>query len=151
MVEYIEATSKDMEPLINIRLEMLKDVNKLPATYNFNDAFIDTSRRYFEDGKHMTILIKEDDSIIGCASMCYVNVMPTFDHPSGNRAHIMNVYIKKEYRGRGIAYHAMLELINGAKRKNITELTLDSTEEGRRLYKKCGFKDSKEGMVLVLK
>lgn len=151
MIEYIKATPKEIESLLSIRIEMLEEVNNLAADYQFDNQFIDNSKEYFESDKHITILAKEGNLIIGCASMCLIKVMPTFDHPSCNRAHIMNVYTKKEYRGRGIAYHAMQELITEAKKLKITELSLDSTKEGRYLYRKCGFNESKEGLVLELK
>lgn len=42
-------------------------------------------------------------------------------------------------------------LIQEAKEKGVTEISLDTTEQGRALYKKCGFVESDECMVLDLK
>lgn len=69
-------------------------------------------------------------------------------HPSGKWAHIMNVYTRNSYRRRGIAYQMMKILIDEAKMKGITEISLDSTTLGRPLYEKCGFIKTEEGMVL---
>lgn len=41
-------------------------------------------------------------------------------------------------------------LIDEAKEKGATEISLDATREGRALYKKLGFTDSDECMVLNL-
>ena len=44
----------------------------------------------------------------------------------------------------------MTMLIEEAKEKGVTEISLDATEDGRLLYKKMGFKPSSEGMVLEI-
>lgn len=41
-------------------------------------------------------------------------------------------------------------LINEAKEKGVTEISLDATELGKPLYRKCGFVESDECMVLNL-
>jgi len=42
-------------------------------------------------------------------------------------------------------------LINEAKEKGVTEISLDASEPGRPLYKKYGFVESNECMVLNVK
>lgn len=79
-----------------------------------------------------------------------IRIMPTFDHPTGNRAHLMNVYTNIQYRRQGIARHMVDMLIEEAKEKGVTEISLDATVSGRALYRKCGFMDSEECMVLKL-
>ena len=118
--------------------------------YTFPDNLVDSSRLYFEDGNQTTILAMDGRKVVGCASVSYIEVMPTFAHPTGKRGHIMNVYTKKDYRGQGIARHMMELLINEAKLRGVTELSLDTTESGRALYHACGFNESKECMVLTI-
>ena len=86
----------------------------------------------------------------GCASISYFEVMPTFSHPTGKRAHLMNVYTRKEYRRQGIAKKMVELLIEDAKEKHATEISLDATESGRPLYEGLGFKASDECMVMEL-
>ena len=95
-----------------------------------------------------TCLAFDNDAAVGCASISYIEVMPTFSHPTGKRAHIMNVYTKKEYRRQGIARKMVEILIDNAKRKGVTEISLDATESGRPLYESLGFKASEECMVI---
>ena len=61
----------------------------------------------------------------------------------------MNVYTAKEYRKQGIGMKMVNILIDDAWNKGATEISLDATVAGRPLYKKCGFEDSEECMVLV--
>ncbi len=152
MIQYITATNDDMELLMSSRLEMLKVVNNLPADYIFSEELVTYSKEYFEKGNQTTILAidEEIDSVIGCATLCYIEMMPTFSHPTGKRAHLMNVYTNQEYRRKGIAMR-MMELLNiEARDRGVTEISLDATESGRPLYEKCGFKASDECMTLNL-
>ena len=62
----------------------------------------------------------------------------------------MNVYTAPDYCGRGIALRVAEWLIEEARRRGITEISLDATADGRPLYRKWGFPDSEECMVLTL-
>ena len=77
--------------------------------------------------------------------------MPTFDHPTGKRAHLMNVYTRNEYRRQGIARKMVELLIEKTWENGATEISLDATALGRPLYKSLGFIDSSECMVLAKK
>jgi len=68
---------------------------------------------------------------------------------TGKRAHLMNVYTDAAYRRQGIAFTMTNMLIEAAWNRGATEISLDSTESGRALYIKCGFKDSDEWMAHV--
>lgn len=148
-VEYRIATKEDMDLLMSSRLEMLKVVNDLDYSYKYSEEMIENSRKYFEDGNQTTVLALDRDRVIGCATMCYIYIMPTFSHPTGKRAHLMNVYTMKEWQRQGIAKKMVSMLIEEAWKRGATEISLDATEEGRQLYYKLGFTDSDECMVLL--
>ena len=147
-MEYRIATIDDIEELMDIRLEMLRIVNNLKEDQDFSDELVTYSRKYFIDGNQETCLAFDNGAAIGCASISYIEVMPTFSHPTGKRAHLMNVYTKEEYRRQGIAREMVQLLIDDAKAKGATEISLDATAAGRPLYISLGFKDSNECMVL---
>lgn len=149
MIQYMITAKDDIELLMQSRLEMLRVVNQLPSDYKFDSEFIELSRQYFNSADQTTVLAIDKD-VVGCASLCYIDVMPTFSHPTGKRAHLMNVYTRKQYRRQGIASEMLNILIEEAGKKGVTEISLDATESGRPLYKKHGFVDSEECMVLNL-
>lgn len=138
-----------MDLLMKSRMEMLQVVNELTPEYVFDKKLIDNSIEYFTNGNQTTVLARDKD-IIGCATICYIDMMPTFSHPTGKRAHLMNVYTNAKYRRKGIAMHMIDMLVMEAKEKGVTEISLDATESGRPLYKKYGFIESNESMVLLL-
>ena len=148
-VSYRIATKDDMDLLMSSRLEMLRVVNDLDLSYEYSNEIVERSIEYFENGDHTTVLAMDGKRVIGCATICYMYIMPTFSHPSGKRAHLMNVYTMKEWQRRGIAKTMVSMLIDEAWKRGATEISLDATEEGRPLYRKLGFTDSTEGMVLT--
>ena len=152
MIQYKTATSEDIAELMQIRLEMLREVNDLSPDYVFSEEFCLYSRDYFLNGQHTTVLAIDGkiNEPIGCATLCYIELMPTFSHPTGKRTHLMNVYTAPDYRGQGIARRMVEMLMEEARRRGVTEISLDATASGRPLYRKLGFRDSEECMVLVL-
>ncbi len=150
MIKVVISNISDIDKILEARFETIKDVCNLEESYSFSEKFMMDTKMYFQNAKQTTVLAFDDEVVIGCATLCYVWLLPTFDHPGGIRGHIMNVYTNKRYRRQGIAYQMMNMLINDARDKGATELSLDATEKGRLLYKKCGFATSSEGMVLKL-
>lgn len=150
MIEYRIASKGDMELLMGSRLEMLRVVNDLPQAYEFDAVLKEESREYFSTGDQTTILAMEQGQVVGCATLCYIGMMPTFSHPTGKRAHLMNVYTREQYRRQGIAAHMVEVLVSEARERGVTEISLDATESGRPLYEKLGFMASQECMVLNL-
>lgn len=149
MINIIKATAADLDRVISSRIEMLKVVNGLSDDTEFDKEFISNTKEYLCNS-NQTTLLAVDKEVIGCATICYINVLPTFDHPGGKRAHIMNVYTRNNYRRQGIAFQMMKILIEEAEQKVVTEISLDATESGRPLYEKCGFIKIEDGMVLNL-
>ena len=149
MIEYRITTADDIELLMASRLVMLREVNRLPSDCEFSEELVRASRDYFMNGDQTTVLALEDGDVVGCASISYMTIMPTFSHITGKRSHLMNVYTSPDHRGRGIASTMVSMLIEDAWSKGATEISLDATEMGRPLYAKLGFKESTECMVLT--
>lgn len=150
MIKIIKASSKYYSQVIALRYEMLKDVNNL-LTDNFSDDFRTATEAFFTEGNQTTLLAMDDNAAIGCATICYIMLMPTYSHPTGKRAHIMNVYTRKKYRRQGVAKRLMEALLKEAKESGITHISLDATKEGRLLYDKLGFKTADGGMEIIFK
>lgn len=151
MIEFRFADENDIELLMQSRLEMLRVVNDLDENSTFDEELVKCSREYFLNGDQTTVLVLDEGKVIACASISYMWIMPTFSHPTGKRAHLMNVYTNINYRRQGIARKMVQMLIDDARDKGATEISLDATESGRPLYESMGFTDSSESMILVRK
>ncbi len=141
----------DIEALMAVRLEMLRVVNNLPEDAEFEKALVDCSREYFLNGDQTTVFAMDGDKIAGCATLSYMTLMPTYSHPTGKRAHLMNVYTRKEFRRQGVGSLMVNFLIDEAKSRGVTEISLDATDMGAPLYKSLGFCENDAGMTIELR
>ncbi|MBP0982956.1 MAG: GNAT family N-acetyltransferase [Oscillospiraceae bacterium] len=147
----VEKAGKDrLADILKIRREMLAVVNNVPES-GISDEIMQMSEEYFSSEEHTTALAYCDGKLAGCASICWLNVMPTYSHPTGKRGHIMNVYTRNEYRRMGAARKMVEFLISEARARGVTHISLDATEMGRPLYEALGFHSSEESMGLDLK
>lgn len=149
-MEYRITTKDDIDILMAVRLETIRKVNGLSDDYQFSSELIEKSKNYFLEGNQTTVLAIQGGIAVGCASISYIEIMPTLSHPTGKRAHLMNVYTRADYRRKGIARKLVRMLIDEAKGKGVTEISLDATDLGKALYKSLGFCMSDEYMVMNL-
>ena len=132
-----------------IRLEMLREVGGLPEEHDVPDSFIARTVDYLAHGNQTTLLAIDGGQVAGCATICYMKWMPTLDHPTGCRAHLMNVYTAPAFRRQGLARQLVTALMDEAKERGVTEISLDATEAGKPLYEALGFRANDEGMTIV--
>lgn len=62
----------------------------------------------------------------------------------------MYMYARPEYRRKGIAFHTLNLLIQDARIKGITAVSLEATDSGRPLYEKYSFSNMNDEMELIL-
>ena len=144
----VRVDASNEEAAIAIRLDCLRDVGHLPEDYAFAADFIAATRDFLRHAGQITLLAMDGSVPIACATLCSKTCIPTLGHPTGKRGHIMNVYTAAGYRRQGIARQLVLALHEEAIRLGMTEITLDATDEGRKLYAALGYRPSDECMFL---
>lgn len=149
MITYKKADIGLLDTVLKMRRETCacvfgKDESELEG------EFTRISRGYFTDSDQTTVLAFDGERAVGCATICYITLMPTVDHPTGKRAHIMNVFTNANYRRRGIARQMITMLLDDARGRGVTYVSLDATENGRPLYTSLGFAPNGENMGLNL-
>ena len=149
MITYRKVDNELIETALKMRRELLSVIYGKDES-EFEGEFTRLSADFFKNGDQTTVLAFDGEHAVGCATICYITLMPTFDHPVGNRAHIMNVYTNADHRRQGIARHMMNMLLDEAKERGVTYVSLDATENGRPLYKSLGFDENKENMGIDL-
>ncbi len=149
MAEIIKAGAEQLEDVLALRREMLAAVNGRSED-SISGEIMEYSREYFSGGDQTTILAYDGETAVGCATICYVSLLPTLDHPTGRRARIMNVYMRDEYRKQGIAGQMLNVILEEARERGVTYVDLDATDMGKRLYESLGFSPSEEYMGLNL-
>lgn len=145
------ADESTLDAALRIRLDCLRAVGDLPKGYAFSDTFIAETRDFLRHADQSTLLAMDGYIPVACATLCYKRCIPTLGHPTGRRAHIMNVYTAEGYRCQGLAKQLLLALHEEARQRGVTEITLDATEDGRRLYEALGYQASDECMFFDMK
>ncbi len=139
---YRRATIEDIDLLTETRIEVLKAANKLSDDTDMSEVREQSYHYYkksLQEDTHIAYLIFDGSHFVGAGGVSFYQVMPTYHNPSGNKAYIMNMYTRPEYRRKGIAYKMLDMLVTHAKERGITSISLEATDMGRPLYEKYGF------------
>lgn len=144
VIRKVDASLEDAA--LRIRMDCLRAVDSLPKNHAFPDEFIAATRDFLRTADQTTLIAFDGETPVACATLCYKTCIPTPGHPTGKRAHLMNVYTAEGYRRQGLAKQLILALHEEAAQRGVTEITLDATDEGRRLYTTLGYHASDEAM-----
>lgn len=151
---YKKASLNDINILAESRIEVLKAANNLDGTLLMPEL-MERSRIYYEkslaDGSHIAYLVFDNTTLAGTGGVSFYSVMPTCHNPTGQKAYIMNMYTRPEYRRRGIACQTLDRLVSACKSRGILHISLEATKMGRPLYEKYGFIKMENEMLLPLK
>ncbi len=97
--------------------------------------------KHIADGSHIAIVAEIDDQDVGCGAICLSDELPSPDNPSGRCAYLMNIYVRKEYRGHGVGHSIVCWLVEKARQLGCDKIYLETTDGARSLYKDIGFKE----------
>jgi len=145
---YKKANENDIKLITEIRIEVLKSANNLDKNVNMDNIFNETQNYYLNNinKNNVTYLVFDNIEFIGCGSICFYNIMPTYNNPSGKKAYIMNMYTRENYRRKGIAKNVLNLLIKEAENRGVKHIQLEATEMGKKLYRNYGFNELENEM-----
>ena len=150
-LEWKRAGLDQLEALVSLRLRVLRAANLLPEDTPMPEIESAT-RSYYEQTLHddtcMILLVMNDTQIVSTGSVCFYQVMPTCDVPSGRKAYIMSMYTEPAWRRQGLARETLRLLIDEAHCRGVSWITLEATAAGRPLYESMGFIPMPHEMVL---
>jgi ribosomal protein S18 acetylase RimI-like enzyme len=141
------ATTDDAELITRHRKAMFADMRDAP------DAVLDEMARHFDpwvrrmlaNGKYAGWIISDGDRDIASAGLLVLDWAPHFLDPAGElRGYVLNVFVEREYRRRGLAQALMTECMDEARRLRIRIVALHASSKGQPVYEKLGFTTSNE-------
>ena len=103
-------------------------------------------RAHIADGTHVAFVAEPDGEDCGCGAVCFSDELPSPDNPTGHCAYIMNIYVREQYRNRGVAHHIVRRLVDEARQRSCGKIYLETTAEGRPIYLSLGFADMPDMM-----
>jgi GNAT superfamily N-acetyltransferase len=147
------ATADDIPALIHHRRMMYWDMGRQDASAL--DRMEVAARAYFSaaipNGNYRGFLaVTDGDNVIGGGGVVVSPWPGSWDQKLPRRAMILNMYVEKPYRRRGIARTLMEEMLGWCRREEFAYVGLHASDDGRPLYEKLGFRATNE-MRLELK
>ncbi|WET47475.1 GNAT family N-acetyltransferase [Chryseobacterium indologenes] len=136
-----EATEQDLEILLTFEQGIVS------AERPFNSTLIDGEIHYYDlshfiQSPDATLIIVEDNDEIVASGYALIKQTEKNYYKFESYAYLGFMYVKPEYRGKGINKIITDELIHWAKSKNISEVRLDvyaENESAVKAYEKAGF------------
>ncbi len=151
VIQIQRADLSNLDLLVQWRMEVLREVFP-DSEYVFPEGLEEGNRKYYQwalqADKYIACFAYLDGEIVGCGGMCLYQEMPSPDNPSGQCAYLMNIYCRPVHQKQGVGEAVVRWLVAQAKERQITKIYLETTDEGRNLYKKIGFSDMPDMMIL---
>ena len=150
-MKYRFADSNDIDLLVQLRLGFL-EMDKENKQY---EVIKENCYLYFHnalsEGLSDVILAEDEEMVVGTAIIFYYQSVPSAFNMTGRNAYVTSMYVKEEYRRKGIATTMLKKLIDVSNKKGYPIIMLNASEMGKTLYKKLGFTEIRNGMILNTK
>lgn len=137
----------DLDELMLWRREVIGSVFGVHANDSLMEANAEYYRRHVAEGSHYAVIALDDGREAGCGALCLGEELPSPDNPSGRCGYLMNIYVRPEYRCRGVAHAIVRALVEEARSRGCGKIYLESTDGARSLYLTSGFSDLKNMMI----
>ena len=152
MLNIRRASLDDLDALVQLRLDLLREVGNLKSDDDV-PALAKATQRYLTEkipkGEFVAWVAEVDDRIVGTSGLVLFERPPVADNLSGLEAYIMNIYTIPKWRGKGVATTLLREIISFVKGTAARRIWLHTTEDGKRIYEKVGFVSTTSEMKLV--
>lgn len=146
------ATLNDIDDLIRLRRLMFEWMNYSdPDILDKNDFY---NKEYFSrtiPNKNFIgwLVINAEGRSIASGGLVIDQHPPSPSNPSGKIGYIMNISVEPDFRQQGIAKKILKEILQFLQEQEITLASLHSSEMGKILYEKSGFKTTNEMKIKV--
>lgn len=135
------ATLDDLEWIIDLRKRLLVEEGQIVSS-NIDEKLKTFFENQLTSHQYVQWLVEEDDNVIATGAIQLISFPPSYLNQTGIRGYILNMYTYPEYRGKGIAKQLVNQLLKEAQRRKVQHIFLISSEMGKPLYKKIGFKEN---------
>ncbi|MDZ8136341.1 MAG: GNAT family N-acetyltransferase [Nostoc sp. DedQUE04] len=147
-----QANLQDLEALIQLRLELLREAGDIKGdsdTTNLAEA----TRKYLGEkmptGEFLAWVAEVNNQIVATSGLVFFQRPPYNGNFSGLEGYIMNVYTIPMWRGQGIATALLKEIISFVRATEAKRLWLHATEDGKHIYEKLGLVSTAKEMEIV--
>ncbi len=140
------ATLADLPTILHHRREMFREMGGQYERYL--DQFDSASQQYFqsalENGSYIGLLGEVGNEIVAGGGIIIAPWPGSPLNLKPRRAWILNIYVEPAHRRKGFARTITEALIHWCKENGFQSVSLHSSEYGRTLYEKLGFRPTNE-------
>ncbi len=141
----------DIDALVKLRLAFLSEGSGKPAAVvKLAGAIRNYFSRMIPAGAFVAAIAETGGEIVGTSGMVYDRHPPLLKNPTGLCPYIMNMYVRPEFRRRGVATRLLKMLLAEAKKSGGRSVTLHFWPGKSEFYAKVGFRRREREMVLEL-
>ncbi|WP_294704863.1 GNAT family N-acetyltransferase [uncultured Fusobacterium sp.] len=143
---------EDVESFLHLRLNLFYELQEIERNDDVEKLKNSTMEYYLKniDKTLITYGVIEKDKIVSIGSLCLFERIPYIENLSGKEGYILNIYTLPEYRKKGYGKEITKKLIEYSKDIGIKRLWLNTSNEGKKLYSKLGFKNKENKMEIFL-
>lgn len=149
MMNYRLATYNDIDLLVMERMHFI-EVDESDEAY---EAIKYNCYLYFRKAlanETCDVILAEDNGLcIGTGIVFYYDSVPSAFNVSGKNAYITSMYVKPDYRCKGIGTMILEQIVTISVNKGYNIIMLNASNMGRTLYQRMGFVESENGMIFV--
>lgn len=147
MLNYRKANPGDIHKLVELKKRQI-EAEGLEPTINIDKELTDFFQKKLSEGTLIQWVVEDEAEIIACGAVIFYEFPPRYTNRTGIEAYIANMYTEENYRGQGIATNILARLVEEVRNRNISKIWLETTEMGKPVYKKFGFIESNDYLVL---
>ena len=137
----------DAQVIVEHRRAMFRDMGRGDEARlaQMSAAFEPWLLRRMESGEYLAwMAVAADGSIAGGAGLWLMDWPPHLLGSGARRGNIVNVYVRRESRRRGIARALMETALEWTRANGVDCVILHASDEGRALYESLGFAPTNE-------
>ena len=137
-----EATKKDIDELIRMRLSYMMDLHG-EMREDEAERIEKQLKSYFKrklGTELIAFVAREGICIVSVAYLHIIEMPANLSVIDGVYGEVLSVYTMPKYRGRGLCSRLMYSLVEYSKEHGLNLIDLAATEDGYPIYKKLGFK-----------
>ncbi len=153
MIKYRRATEKDIDKLVELRIEFLYEAENISKDTPFEElrnSLYDFFQRNMKSEHFISWIAVQEEKIIATSGLVFYGIPPLFENISGREAYLMNMYTIPSFRRKGIGTELLKKLIEEVRKRSIRKVRLITSEYGKQLYEKNGFKYNENEMYFLL-
>jgi ribosomal protein S18 acetylase RimI-like enzyme len=141
--EIVPASPSDIPLLADYRFAMFVDMNPESDLSGIKGDFLAAARRYYEErlagADELSLVARRGGEPVGCGTIMFQLRPPHAKHLRNLFGYILNVYVRPEFRKRGVASAIMRALHEEARRRGARRVGLHASAAGAPVYRRLGY------------